>query len=98
AGTLHGIAGWFRATLAPGVVLNTGPRKPPTHWGQVFFPIGEPVKVRAGGSLHVHFSERIVGSEVRWRWKGTIRPAGGNAALTSFNFHAAREFSELLDV
>jgi predicted RNA methylase len=44
-GTVHGFAGWFTADLAPGVVIDTAPGKPPTHWKQAFLPIREPIVV-----------------------------------------------------
>lgn len=38
AGRLRGLAGWFRATLAPGVTLETAPEIE-THWQQMFLPL-----------------------------------------------------------
>lgn len=52
AGTFCGLAGWFRARLADGVVLGTGPADPVTHWGQAFFPFS-PVEVAADEVLEV---------------------------------------------
>jgi hypothetical protein len=46
--TLFGFAGWFRIELSPSVALGTGPDDPPTHWGQVFFPM-DPIVVRTAG-------------------------------------------------
>ena len=38
-GRLDGIVGWFEADLGADVRLSTSPLSPPTHWGQVVFPI-----------------------------------------------------------
>ena len=52
-GTLHGFAGWFKATLnnKPQIEINTGPDKPNTHWGYAFFPIEEPVLVKKNQTI-----------------------------------------------
>lgn len=49
-GWLHGLAGWFDALLAPGVMLSTAPDAPKTHWRQAWFPM-RPIEVRAGDVL-----------------------------------------------
>lgn len=38
---VKGLAGWFILHLAPGVVLDTGPDAPHTHWKQVYFSLPE---------------------------------------------------------
>lgn len=49
-GVLSGFAGWFDSTLAPGVPLETGPRRPETHWSQSAFAFS-PRPVQAGERL-----------------------------------------------
>jgi len=73
AGRLRGLAGWFDATLAPGVVLGTGPGVE-SHWDQLLFPlpaahvaVGDVVTVR----LWLDDSEPAW----LWRWEGEIRRA-----------------------
>lgn len=53
-GVLSGFCGWFVARLSPGVVLDTGPSHPDTHWAQTFVPF-PPRLVRAGDRLGVGF-------------------------------------------
>ncbi|NKC16469.1 MAG: methyltransferase domain-containing protein [Gammaproteobacteria bacterium] len=91
AGKLHGLSGWFRSTLGDDIVLDSGPDTVQTHWGQVFFPIGEPLSVKRGGRLEVEFKERLAGDEIRWSWSGEITPAEGAQAVL-FNYRAIREF------
>jgi len=43
AGILHGIAGWFDAILADGLVLSNAPETRITSWRQVFFPLTQPI-------------------------------------------------------
>ncbi|HVR40061.1 MAG TPA: 50S ribosomal protein L11 methyltransferase [Thermoanaerobaculia bacterium] len=72
AGTLHGFAGWFTATLAPNLTLsNAEPRA--THWHQAFFPLQEAVAVAEGTTINVALESR---DGAAWRWRGTV---GGEA-------------------
>jgi protein arginine N-methyltransferase 1 len=49
--TVYGLALWWRAELAPGVVLATGPLDARTHWEQLFLPALAPIALEAGQSL-----------------------------------------------
>ena len=49
--TIYGLALWWRAELAPGVMLSTGPLDPRTHWEQLYLPALAPIRVEAGQSL-----------------------------------------------
>jgi protein arginine N-methyltransferase 1 len=55
SGTLNGFVGWFSSQLSPGVVLDTGPTHPTTHWEQTFFPF-HPMEVRAGERVSVEIA------------------------------------------
>lgn len=39
--SFHGFVGYFEAELAPGVVLDTSPAAPDTHWHQSYFPFDQ---------------------------------------------------------
>ncbi len=49
--TIYGLALWWRAQLAPGVVLSTGPLDARTHWEQLYLPVLAPIKLQAGETL-----------------------------------------------
>ena len=49
--TIYGLALWWRAELAPGVMLSTGPLDPRTHWEQLYLPALAPIRVEAGQTL-----------------------------------------------
>lgn len=51
AGTIHGVAGWFRTVLCEGVQISTSPTKPETHWKQAFFPFENAIDVIEGDVL-----------------------------------------------
>jgi hypothetical protein len=68
AGLLCGFAGWFRATLAPGIELsNEVPGA--TGWSHVFLPLESPLTVEGGTSIAVDLE---CADGWSWRWKGTI--------------------------
>ena len=48
SGTVHGVAGWFTATLTADIEISTAPDAPHTHWKQAVFPFTEPIEVTAG--------------------------------------------------
>jgi len=50
-GVIHGMAGWFTASLCDAVHINTAPDQPETHWKQAFFPFRDPVRVVPGDVL-----------------------------------------------
>ena len=73
AGRLRGIAGWFDATLAPGVSLSTAPGQP-SHWGQMLFPV--PVTAVASGDT-IALDMRWDGTgPTAWRWEGHVSRGG----------------------
>jgi protein arginine N-methyltransferase 1 len=51
AATVYGLALWWRAELAPGVMLSTGPLDPRTHWEQLYLPVLAPIELQAGQTL-----------------------------------------------
>lgn len=74
AGPVTGIVCAFEAELADDVVLSTSVYAPPTHWGQVFFPVHPPLDVPSGGTLDVVVRPRIVTDRGTWAW--TVSHAG----------------------
>jgi hypothetical protein len=87
AGTVHGLAGWFDATLAQGVTLETGPDAPATHWKQAFLPFREPLTVDAGELLDVGLRVAPKGEEdnttvsYQWMYHQARIPAAQRTAL-----------------
>lgn len=52
-GVLHGLLGWMELELAPRLRLSCSPLRPPTVWGQNFYPFAEPLRVRRRESLKI---------------------------------------------
>jgi protein arginine N-methyltransferase 1 len=59
AGTVNGVGLWFRATLADGVALSSGPGDRASSWGQAFVPIACPIRVGRGDELEVVVALRL---------------------------------------
>jgi predicted RNA methylase len=64
--TVHGLAGWFYADLAPGIVLHTGPDSPPTCWEQTYFPLLEPTVVAGSGQVQIAQVPTDISAFLRW--------------------------------
>jgi hypothetical protein len=63
-GRLRALAGWFHASMAPGVVLETTPGHD-THWYQIFMPLPA-TWVEAGDALEIDL--RLEGTEPEPQW------------------------------
>jgi hypothetical protein len=75
AGTVHGVAVWFDADLAPGITLSTAPGAKSTAWNQVFLPFARPIRARRG--MLVRVALRMEPTDVDRRvayvdWSGAI--------------------------
>jgi protein arginine N-methyltransferase 1 len=66
AGLLCGFAGWFRATLAPGIEI-TNEIPDTTNWSHVFLPLESPLEVEVGTPIDIDL-ETSDGKS--WRWRG----------------------------
>jgi type I protein arginine methyltransferase len=64
--TVHGLAGWFEADLAPGVSIDTRPGSG-SHWKPVFLPASRPVFVPAGNELQAKVMTDEEAGELRWQ-------------------------------
>lgn len=67
--SVYGLALWWRAELAPGVVLETSPLAPATHWEQLYFPALEPLQLETGDTLTAELRSRSSeegGTDLAW--------------------------------
>jgi type I protein arginine methyltransferase len=68
SGTMHGIAGWFEATLSPSVTMSNSPfREDQINRRAVFFPVDPPSEVHAGDSVRVKMRIAPADTLVNWR-------------------------------
>ena len=94
SGTVHGIAGWFKSKLTDDHLLDAGPGSADTHWGQVFFPIGEPLRVFKEGNLSFEFNELTNDNVSTWTWSGRIYPLLSAGKARHFSYKATRLFND----
>lgn len=95
-GTLHGLAGWFRARLAPQIWLETGPEAPETVWRQVFMPF-EALPLRRGQRIEVEvsFEPTVPGRPPVASWSVTSGAAGSEHSVRASFPHFLPAFEDV---
>ena len=70
ATVVYGFATWWEAMLVPpSIRLSTSPLAPRTHWEQLYFPLLEPMALKAGQSLALSLRSRSsqeAGTHLAW--------------------------------
>lgn len=92
-GTLHGLAGWFKAKLTPEVFLDTDPRSETLHWKQCFFPLARPVEVKKGDMILCNLVS-ITQDQIIFRWDIEIYQGSNSKAIARFS-HSTEVFDAL---
>jgi type I protein arginine methyltransferase len=83
AGTAHGLALWFDATLAEGVQLSNAPGAPELVFGRAFFPWPEPVPVALHDAVAATVQAKLVGDAYVWNWESRVLGQGDPAKVTA---------------
>ena len=82
AALICGLALWWSAELAPGVVLSTSPAAPPTHWEQLYLPVLAPIAVRRSQTLSCRLrSTTSFARGTNVSWSLTLSDASGRALV-----------------
>lgn len=82
AGVMHGLAGWFTATLASEVEVSNAPGGSSTPYAQAWLPLAEPVAVAAGDVADVRLATR---DGATWRWEVEVGGArSAHSTVDSF--------------
>ncbi len=89
-GEIHGVGTWMIETLAEGETFSTAP---PTSlsrdvWQDYFFPVAEPVAVRAGDVVRFAVETGAGGWGQLWRWRIWVERDGAVVARSSHWWHA----------
>jgi protein arginine N-methyltransferase 1 len=83
SGTMHGIAGWFEATLSPSVTMSNSPlREDAINRRAVFFPLDPPTAVHGSDSVRVNM--RISPPDTLVNWRVELADSAG-AVLKKFS-------------
>jgi protein arginine N-methyltransferase 1 len=97
AGTLHGLGGWFRAELAPGIYMSNAPGDASRiDRRNVFLPLERATHVTPGDRIRIRL--RILPSEVMLRWHVTIETAAGEGKAVFSHSTAAGMLLALEDL
>jgi protein arginine N-methyltransferase 1 len=76
--TVYGLALWWRAELAPGISLSTGPLDPRTHWEQLYLPALSPIALQPRQTLGVRLrSTTSYDKGTKVTWTLAVRDASG---------------------
>ncbi|MGQ9491088.1 MAG: hypothetical protein ACUVR4_05820 [Anaerolineae bacterium] len=79
-GTGHGLSLWFEACLLGDIGFSTAPGRPPTIYGQAFFPWLRPVLLETGDRVSVTLWARLTGDDYAWHWHTCVYTAGQTAS------------------
>jgi protein arginine N-methyltransferase 1 len=94
-GTVHGLGGWFDARLCGGLTITNQPPSPTPSWKHAFFPVSEPIDVRAGDLLRAEL--QCVGNESAWRWAVRHYPASNRTPARELLHSTLRGFPTALE-
>jgi len=67
AGTCHGLAGWFRAELVPGLTLESAPPNPAPSWNHAYLPADHGIPLAEGQGLPIGVEAADNGAAWSWR-------------------------------
>jgi protein arginine N-methyltransferase 1 len=85
AGTGHGLAAWFDATLADGVIFSNAPGAAETVYGNAYFPWPEPVELRVGDTVKLQLAAKADGEGYVWSWRTEVHDqAKANGSKADF--------------
>ncbi|MBF8292576.1 MAG: putative methylase [Steroidobacteraceae bacterium] len=78
AGTVHGIAAWFKATLVEGVEITNSPLDASRiAWDHALFPIDQPVEVAPGNRIDVLLRLDTLTRGAVWTWQVQVVDEAG---------------------
>jgi protein arginine N-methyltransferase 1 len=67
-GLADGFILWFDSELVDGINLSNAPGKPKLIYGQLFFPMQEPLPVLPNQIITVDIRANLIGDEYVWQW------------------------------
>jgi SAM-dependent methyltransferase len=67
-GLAHGFILWFDSELIDGINLSNAPGKPKLVYGQLFFPMQEPLRVHEKQLITVDVRADLIGDSYVWQW------------------------------
>jgi protein arginine N-methyltransferase 1 len=95
-GTAHGFALWFDSELIDGIKLSNAPGKPKLIYGQLFFPMQEPLAVLPKQLITVDVRANLIGDDYVWQW--TTLTNDPTASDKTIRYHQSSFFNNVCPV
>jgi PRMT5 oligomerisation domain len=77
AGSMTGLAGWFRLILMDEVSLTNDPASGPLHWKHLFFPLPDPFDVQEHQIVDCQVESMVTSKSLSFSWHVTIIDESG---------------------
>ena len=71
-GRVHGLLVWFDAEIAEGLGYSNAPGEPPLVYGQMFLPLADPPRLKAGDKVTARIRGNFVQNRYIWSWEGAV--------------------------
>lgn len=69
---VHGLLVWFDAEIAEGLGYSNAPGEPPLVYGQMFLPLADPPRLKAGDRVTARIRGNLVQNRYIWSWEGSM--------------------------
>lgn len=80
----HGLLMWFDAEIADGLTYSNAPGQPPLVYSQMFLPMAEPLKLRAGDIVKARIRAKFMGRAYIWSWDCDVIDNETGSVVKSF--------------
>ncbi len=71
-GIAHGLLVWFDAEIAEGLAYSNAPGQPELVYGQMFLPLADPPRLKAGDRVRARVRGNLVDNHYVWSWDGAV--------------------------
>jgi predicted RNA methylase len=95
-GLADGFILWFDSELIDGINLSNAPEKPELIYGQLFFPMQEPLRVLPKQVITVNVRADLIGDDYVWQWTTVANFPAASAKI--IRYHQSSFFSNFCPV
>jgi len=78
-GIVHGLCVWFDGDIGPDAGYSNAPNLPSLVYGNVFFPLENPLHVKKDERLLTKFSAKLIGEEYIYSWVSELFDSNGKS-------------------
>lgn len=83
--TAHGLLVWFDAEIAEGLSYSNAPGQPELVYGQMFLPLSDPLRLKAGDRVRTRVRGNLVHNQYVWSWDGEVIDAATGLPRNRFS-------------